>query len=89
MFLVTRLLVYTTGEARTKAGFRFFGYFFCFCLMACTLLRGQILIGIKNTLVGVENTLVGVKHTLSSGQILLGVRNTLVGGLKYFSGVKF
>ena len=40
--------------------------------MACTLLRGQILIGVKNTLL--------------RGQILLGVRNNLVGGLKYFSG---
>ena len=47
--------------------------------MACTLLRGQILIGVKSTLVGVKNT-------LSRGQILLGVRNTLVGDLKYFSG---
>ena len=29
--------------------------------MSCTLLRGQIIIGVKNTLVGVKNTLVGSK----------------------------
>jgi hypothetical protein len=48
--------------------------------MKCILLRGQVLIGVKNTLVGVKKIFYrGVKFDWWS-EILY------VGGLKYFSG---
>ncbi len=48
-------------------------YVFTTLVTGFTLLRAQILIGVKNTLVGVKNT-------LSKGQILIGDKNTLLRG---------